>query len=282
MNGPLLTSPMQEYRTSARRRMLHQGMVIGIENHSPFGKNMQCAVVELNYGLKGLIYEDQFDRRKYSSLVGFLGHKIDFMVLDVTKLGQDDTKVNVFDEEKGIVLLSRVQAIDELQEEFWSTVELNHIVTGEVSGFENERIYIRIKGVICVLAIQDYEHDWTVSGKALVPLGTELTVKITFIDRDNHHVRVSRKELLEDPWSRIHEKYGVENFYTGIITSCVQNVGIFIKLAPGIESLAWFPPANKMPKDGILVGKRVSVRIKNINADKRRIGSKIVDFPYEI
>ncbi|SFJ77115.1 small subunit ribosomal protein S1 [Paenibacillus sp. UNC496MF] len=190
MNGPLLTSPMQEYRTSARRKMLHQGMVIGIENHSPFGKNMQCAVVELNYGLKGLIYEDQFDRRKYSSLVGFLGHKIDFMVLDVTKLGQDDTKVNVFDEEKGIVLLSRVQAIDELQEEFWSTAELNHIVTGEV--------------------------------------------------------------------------------------------GIFIKLAPGIESLAWFPPANKMPKDGILVGKRVSVRIKNINADKRRIGSKIVDFPYEI
>ncbi|QHW35442.1 30S ribosomal protein S1 (plasmid) [Paenibacillus rhizovicinus] len=282
MNDPLVMSPMQEYKTSARRKMIHQGVVTGIENHSPFGKKMQCALVELNNGLKGLIYEDQFDRRKYSSLVGFLDHKIDFMVLDVTKLGQDASKVKVFDEEKGIVLLSRVQAVDELQEEFWATAEMNHIITGEVSGFEEERIYLRIKGVICVLPIEDYEHDWTITGKGLVPLGTELTVKITYIDRDKQQVRVSRKELLEDPWKRVHDKFGVENFYTGTITSVVQNVGIFIKLAPGIESLAWFPAENKMPKDGILLGKKVSVRIKNINAEKRRIGSKIVDFPHEI
>jgi small subunit ribosomal protein S1 len=282
MNSPLVANPFQEYKTSARRKMIHQGVVSGIENHAPFGKNMQCATVNLTNGLKGLIYEDQFDRKSFRSLVGFLDHTIDFMVLDVAKLGYDAAKLKVFDEEKGIVLLSRIQALDELQEEFWETADINHVVNGKVSGFEEERLYMLIKGVSCVMPIQDYEHVWTVSGKGLIPVGTELTVKITSIDREKKQVRVSRKELLEDPWTRVHDKFGVDNWYPGTITSVVQNVGIFVKIAPAIEALAWFPPAHKLPKDGILVGKKCSIRIKNINADKRRIASRIVDFPHEV
>lgn len=279
MNEALITNPIQEYKTALRRRQIHQGRIIGVEIHSPFGENMQCALVQLNNGLKGLIYENQFDRHKYRSLVGFIDHTVDFMVLDVSKLGIDAGKVQVFDEEKGIVLLSRVQAHDELQEEFWATADLHHIVTGHVSGFENERLYIRIKGVNCVMPIQDYEYDWTPSGRGLVPLGTELTVKITHIDREKQQVRVSRKELLEDPWNRVHEKYGVENFYAGTITSTVQGVGVFVKLEPGIEALAWFP--NKMPRDNILEGKSCTVRIKKVSAKERRISSRIVAFPHD-
>lgn len=282
MNDALAVNPMQEYKVSARRKQILKGVVSGVENHAPFGISMQCAIVSLNNGLKGLIYENQFDRRKYRSLVGFIDHKIDFMVLDVTKFGFDESKVKVFDEEKGIVLLSRVQAIDELQEEFWETAEIDHVVTGEVSGFEEERIYLRVKGVICVLPIQDYEYDWTPSGKGLIPLGTELTVKIKQIDREKKQVRVSRKELLEDPWNRVREKFGVDNFYSGVITNVVQEIGVFIKLAPGVEALSWFPAPKKMPRDGVLVGKTCSVRIKNVNPDKRRIGTVIVDFPHEI
>ncbi len=282
MNEALAVNPMQEYKTSLRRKQIHQGLVIGVENHTPFGKNMQCALVKLNNGLKGLIYEDQFDRHKYRSLVGFIDHYIDFMVLDVSKLGKDAESVKVFDEEKGIVLLSRIQALDELQEEFWETADVNHIVTGTVSGFENERLYVRVKGVVCVLPIQDYEYDWTPSGRNLIPLGTELTVKITHIDREKKQVRISRKELLEDPWERVHEKFGVENFYKGVVTSVVENVGVFVKLEPGVEALAWFPEQRKIPRDGVILGKTCTVRIKNVNPKARRIATKIVAFPHEL
>jgi small subunit ribosomal protein S1 len=282
MNEALEVNPMQEYKTSLRRRQIHQGLVIGVENHAPFGKNMQCALVKLNNGLKGLIYEDQFDQHKYRSLVGFIDHKVDYMVLDVTKLGKDSEKVKVFDEERGIVLLSRVQAHVELQDEFWETAEVNHVVTGLVSGYEDERLYIRIKGVICVMPIQDYEYDWTLSGRGLIPLGTELTVKISHIDREKKQVRVSRKELLEDPWERVHEKFGVENFYSGVVTSVIENVGIFVKLEPGVEALAWFPIERRIPRDGVMLGKTCTVRIKNVSAKSRKIGTKIVSFPHEL
>jgi small subunit ribosomal protein S1 len=280
MNEVLNSKPMQEYKTSLRRNQIHQGVVVGVETHSPLGKSMQCAIIELNNGLKGMIHEDQFDKHKYRSLVGFIDHRIDFMVLDVTKQGLDEKSVKVFDEEKGIVLLSRVQAIEELQEEFWETAAEDHICPAVVSGFEEERLYVMIKGVSCVLPIQDYEYDWTPSARNLIPLGTEITVKIKKIDRVSKQVRVTRKELLEDPWLRVRENFKIDDYYRGTITSVIPNVGIFVKLAPAIESLAWFP--ERVPSHGMLIGKTVSVRIKHVVPDGRRIRSKIVNFPHEI
>ncbi|CAH8721289.1 30S ribosomal protein S1 [Bacillus cereus] len=280
MNDLLNTNPMQEYVTSLKRNKIHQGVVVGVETHAPFGEKMQCAVVELKNGLKGLIYEGQFDTHKYRSLVGFIDHTIDFMVLDVSKQGLDPEKVNVFDEEKGIVLLSRVQALEELQEEFWETADVDHVCTGHVSGFEDERLYILVQGVVCVLPIQDYEYDWTPSGRNLIPLGTKLTVKIKKIDRAAKQVRVTRKELLEDPWLRVREKFNVGDSYRGVITGAVENKGIFVKLAPGIESLAWFP--ERVPSHGELMGKTVAVKIKNINPEGKRMRTKIVNFPHEL
>lgn len=276
----LSSNPMQEYRTSLRRKQIHQGTVSGVEVHEPHGKKMECALVRLNNGLKGLIFADQFDKHKFRSLVGFIDHRIDFMVLDVQKMGLDPNQYQVFDEEKGVVLLSRVQAIEELQEEFWETAEEGHVVTGTVSGWEESRLYILVKGVSCVLAIQDYEYDWTPSAKNLVPLGTSLTVKIIEIDRENQQVKVSRKELLEDPWNRVRENFGVDNFYAGEITGVVENVGIFVKIAPGIEVLSWFP--KRLPSHGQLIGKHVSVKIKSIDAERRRIKARICKFPHEI
>jgi small subunit ribosomal protein S1 len=280
MNEMLNVNAMLEYKTSLRRKQIHQGVVTSVETHAPLGKTMQCAIIELNNGLKGMIHENQFDNHKYRSLVGFIDHKVDYMVLDVAKQGLDPKNVQVFDEEKGIVLLSRVQALEELQEEFWETADVDHICPAVVSGFEDERLYVMIKGVSCVLPIQDYEYDWTQSGRNLIPLGTQLTVKIKKIDRENRQVRVTRKELLEDPWERVRENFKIGDFYRGVITSVVENVGIFVKLAPAVESLAWFP--NRVPSHGQLIGKTVSVRIRHVEPEGKRIRSKIVNFPHEI
>ncbi len=274
----ILGDKMLEYKTSLKRKTIYQGVVKSIETHSPFGEPMQCAIVELKNGLKGMIHENQFDTQKFRSLVGFLDHKIDYMVLDVKKHGLDPKEVNVFDEEKGIVLLSRVQALEELQEEFWLTAEVNHVCPAVVSGFEDERLYVMIKGVSCVLPIRNYEYDWTPSARNVIPLGTEITVKIKEINHDKRRVVVSRKELMEDPWTRVRENFRINDYHTGVITSVVENTGIFVKLAPGIESLAWFP--KRVPSHGDLVGMTVSVMIKNVQAHEKRIRSKIINFPH--
>lgn len=270
---------MKEYEISLRRGLIHQGVVDAIATHAPFGQKMQCAVIQLNNGLKGLIYEKEFDKVEYRSLVGFVDHKIDYMVLDVKKQGLDSS-LEVFNRETGIVLLSRVQALEELQDEFWTTAGLDHVCPATVVGFEDERLYVMIKGVTCVLPIRDYEYDWTPSGRNLIPLGSEITVKINHIDWDKKQVRVTRKELLEDPWDRVRENYHVEDYHRGVITNIVENVGIFVKLAPGVEALSWFP--KRVPSHGELIGKTVTVLIKGVKPEERRLKVKIVHFPHEL
>jgi len=60
----------------------------------------------------------------------------------------------------------------------------------------------------------------------------------------------------------------------------VKNVGIFVKLAPGIEALAWFP--EKMPAHDTLIGKTVAVKIRKVDSKEKKIKCKIVNFPHEL
>ncbi|MDN4067564.1 30S ribosomal protein S1 [Paenibacillus vini] len=280
MNDFIVENPMQFYRTSLRRKKIHQGLITSVETHEPFGKSMQVAIIELEGGLKGMIHADQFDTHKYNSLVGFIDHKVDFMVLDVTRQNLNPKEYKVFDEKEGMVLLSRVQALEDLEEDFWETADVDHVCPAVVSGFEHERLYVRVKGVTCILPVQDYEYDWTPSARNILPLGAEITVKIKKMNRDKKFVQVTRKELLEDPWKRAHENFKIKDHYRGVITGVLPNTGIFVKLAPGIEALVWFP--DRLPSHGSLIGKTVAVQIRAVIPEKKRIRCKIVNFPHEL
>lgn len=280
-NNTLHISPMQKYRTALRRGTLFQGEVFSVETHTVFGKEMKCACIDLgNDDIKGIIYEEHFDHHKYRTLVGFIGHTVDYKVLDTSKLELPE-ELQVIDEENSIVLLSRIQALEELQEEFWETAKEDHVVTGKVSGYEEQRMYLLVKGVTCVLPVGDIEYDWTETAAKRFPLGSELTVKVTRIDWENKYVYVSRKETLQDPFERIYENFHVGDFYKGVVTDVVENVGVFIKLKPGIESLAWFPRKGPDLREQ-MIGESVSVRIKSIKKEKRQIKSTIVNFHDEI
>lgn len=281
MNDALTINRMARYEKALKHKEILSGRVNSIEEHMPFGHKMSCAIVELEHGLKGMIYESQFDTQQYRSLVGFVDHTIDFMVLDVNQAGLD-THLQVFDKANGIVLLSRTQALEVLRENFWSLPDeelIDHVVIGTVSGFEDRALYLTVNGVDCHLNKKDYDYDWNESMRKKLPLGAKVTVKIKEIDREKGYVHVSRKELMENPWDRVHETFGVGNFYSGVIVNEVQGTGLFVKVKAGIHALCWFP---KRKPEGPLLGKSVTVRIKSIHKDNQRMAGNIVSFPHEV
>lgn len=281
MNEALQINKMAKYEKALKHKEILSGRISSVEEHAPFGKKMACAIVELDHDLKGMIYESQFDTQQYRSLVGFVDHTIDFMVLDVTQHGLSDD-LQVFDKENGIVLLSRVQALETMRESFWSMPDeelIDHVTHGTVSGFEDRAMYIHVNGVDCFLAKKDFDYEWNESMRKKLPLGAKVTVKITEIDRAKNRVVVSRKELMENPWNRVHENFGVGNFHSGTVVNVVQNIGVFVRMKAGIHALCWFP--RRMP-EGSLLGKSVTVRLKSINKEGQRMAGDIVHFPHEV
>ena len=98
-------------------------------------------------------------------------------------------------------------------------------------------------------------------------LGAKIDFVILEIDKENNKLKVSAKELLEDPYKNIRIYFTEGGEYVGTITGYAPN-GVYIKLMQGVDAAAIIPIwMNKSPN----IGDSVAVRIYEIDVRKRKI-----------
>lgn len=114
--------------------------------------------------------------------------------------------------------------------------------------------------------------------------GDKVRVKIIGMEQDkkgNQRINLSIKQAEGDPWDKVTEKFAIGDTLTGKVRRLVP-FGAFIEIAPGIEGLvhisefSWAKRINK-PEDLLAPDDEVSVRIKEINPEARRISLSIKD-----
>src|SRR5699024_9973915 len=96
-----------------------------------------------------------------------------------------------------------------------------------------------------------------------------LYVKVTAIDEENRKVEVSRKALMENPFPDCLEKFTKGSEHRGTVSG-VDEKGIFVNLAEGVDSLARF-----LRYENLKVGDRVVVRIIDTDAKREHIKTRI-------
>jgi len=109
--------------------------------------------------------------------------------------------------------------------------------------------------------------------------GDEITVKVLRVDdgeKDKPKIALGMKQLAEDPWLLVAQKYEVGQVKAGRVTR-VAEFGAFVELEPGIEALAHastFAPAGRADdwKRHVKPGTTGAFEIVAIDVDKRRIG----------
>ena len=89
------------------------------------------------------------------------------------------------------------------------------------------------------------------------------------------------KQLLEDPWERAGENFHEGQKILGTVTRCT-NFGVFVEVAPGIEGLVHISEMSYKkrvlkPEDEISIGETVSVLIKEVDLEKRRLSLSMRD-----
>src|SRR5262249_38134401 len=100
-------------------------------------------------------------------------------------------------------------------------------------------------------------------------------VKIIKINHETHRISLGMKQLLEDPWQGIEQRYPPGSRLSGRITN-VADYGVFVELEPGIEGLVHVSEMSWTKKNihpGKLVspGQEVYVQVLEVDASKRRI-----------
>src|SRR5438128_7500108 len=118
----------------------------------------------------------------------------------------------------------------------YSEVKEGTTVTGTVRSLTDYGAFVDIGGVDALLHVADI--SWSRVGRpadVLAP-GQEIEVRVLKIDSAQRRISVGLKQLQQQPWDTVPEKYKAGDRIRGTITRVVE-FGAFVELEPGIEGL---------------------------------------------
>jgi small subunit ribosomal protein S1 len=154
-------------------------------------------------------------------------------------------------------------------------------VTGRVTSVRDFGAFVDLgAGVQGLLHVSEMGWSRVSDPSQLVKPGEEVTVKVLRVDDEKQKISLGLKQLIADPWSRVHETYAIGQVHTGRVTRLTE-FGAFVELESGVEALAHastFAPTGR-PKGWsgqVPPGAIAPFEILSIDPAKKRIGVALV------
>ncbi len=228
------------------------------------------AFVELEEGIEGLIHVSEMSwtrKIRHPSKVVSVGEEVEAVVLDIKSesrrisLGMKQVSPNPWD------VISEKYPVG-------TTIE------GRIKNITDFGLFIGIdEGIDGLVHISDI--SWTKRIKhpsELYKKGDVVQAIVLDIEKESERFSLGIKQLTEDPWQSVAERYEVGKEITGTITN-LTDFGIFVELEEGIEGLIHVSEISKekikTPVGKYNVGEVITAKVMNINSDERRIGLSI-------
>src|SRR5437667_8792399 len=108
--------------------------------------------------------------------------------------------------------------------------------------------------------------------------GEEVEAEVIDIDKTNQRISLGIKQLSEDPWKNIDQKYKIGDLVKGKVTK-LASFGAFVQLEDDIDGLVHISQLSEdhvaKVKDVLKVGQEVETRVIKVDKVERRIGLSI-------
>ena len=204
----------------------------------------------------------------------------------------DDTlsvKIIDFDQEKKRVSLGLKQLTPHPWENVATQYPEGSKITGKIVSMTNYGAFVEIEPGIEGL-VHVSEMSWTRHVKnpsEMFTLGDEVEAVVLSIDTEERKISLGSKQLQDDPWDAIEEKYIVGKDVKGKVINLTQ-FGAFIELEEGIDGLIHVSDLSwtriiRHPKELLEKGKKIEVKILEVSRESRRISlglKKMQDDPW--
>lgn len=150
-----------------------------------------------------------------------------------------------------------------------------NIVKGVVKNITDYGAFVDLGGIDGLLYITDLSWKRVKHPSEVLTIGQEVEAKVLKFDQEKHRVSLGLKQLSNDPWIGIVERYPVETRLYGKVSN-ITDYGAFIEIENGIEGLVHvsemdWTNKNVNPSKVVKLGDEVQVQILEIDGDKRRI-----------
>lgn len=218
-----------------------------------------------------------------NNIQGFLpGSLVDVRpVRDVDHLeGKElEFKLIKLDQKRNNVVVSRravlQEANSEKRDEILASLAEGQVVKGFVKNLTNYGAFIDLGGVDGLLHITDMAWKRISHPSEMLTPGDEISVKIIKFDQENGRISLGLKQLSEDPWEAIKNRYPAGTRATAKVTN-LTDYGCFASLEDGVEGLvhvsemSW-TNKNIHPSKIVQINEEVEVMVLDVDEERRRI-----------
>ena len=188
-------------------------------------------------------------------------------------------KVIKLDQKRNNVVVSRRSVLEQEnsaeREALLESLQEGMSVKGIVKNLTDYGAFVDLGGVDGLLHITDMAWKRIKHPSEIVEVGDEIDVKVLKFDRERNRVSLGLKQLGEDPWVAITNRYP-EGARTMARVTNLTDYGCFAEIEEGVEGLVHvsemdWTNRNIHPSKVVQVGDEVEVMVLDIDEERRRI-----------
>lgn len=247
----------QEIISKLEKGQILEGVVKNITSYGVF--------VDLG-GVDGLIHITDLSWRRVNDPheIVELDQKIQVVILD-------------FDEEKKRIQLGLKQLTPHPWDALDPNLKVGDHIKGKVIVMTDYGAFVEVApGVEGLIHVS--EMSWSShlrSAQDFMKVGDEVEAVILTLDREQRKMSLGIKQLTEDPWEHIEEKYPVNSKHTAKVRN-FTNFGVFVELEDGVDGLihisdlSWTKKV-KHPSEITQIGAEIDVIVLEIDKENRRL-----------
>jgi small subunit ribosomal protein S1 len=255
-----------EEEREGKREQLVKELLVGqvrkgvVKNVTDFG-----AFIDLG-GLDGLLHitDMSWGRVGHPSEIVSIGVELDVKVLDI-------------DWNRERISLGLKQLLPYPWKDIERKYPVGARVRGKVVSITNYGAFIELeKGVEGLVHIS--EMSWTRNVKhpsKLVTIGDEIEAVVLKVDRDDEKISLGMKQIEEDPWLALPNKYPIGTRVQGKVRN-LTSFGAFVEIEPGIDGLIHISDMSwtkrvQHPSEVLRKSEDVEVVVLGVDPENKRI-----------
>jgi small subunit ribosomal protein S1 len=226
--------------------------------------------LSVDIGVPAFLPGSQVDIQRVTDFDQFVNQEIVCKILKVNK-------------KRGNVIVSRRRYLEDQRSEdkkkALETLSDGQVIQGVVKNITNYGVFVDIGGIDGLLHITDMSWRRISHPSELVKIGDTITVKVISFDKNHEKISLGMKQLEENPWEKVEERYEVGSNLKGKISS-ITDYGLFVEVEKGVEGLvhisevSWTERITNLSKH-YKVGDVVEVAIVALDRGNRRMSLSI-------
>ena len=229
------------------------------------GKVKGGFTVEVN-NIRAFLPGSLVDVRPIKDTLHLEGQELEFRLIKL-----DKKRNNVVVSRRAVLETVSTEERDALLEKLQEGMS----VKGIVKNLTDYGAFVDLGGVDGLLHITDMAWKRIKHPSEIVNVGDEIDVKVLKYDRERNRVSLGLKQLGEDPWQAIKQRYPENSQVKAVVTN-LTDYGCFAELETGVEGLVHvsemdWTNKNIHPSKVVQLGDEIDVMVLDIDEERRRI-----------